>query len=78
MRPRENYSDKQFYDNLQNEIEVKFDLIMKKIYNPISSKLRALGIWSGDDVMASIYNNNIGEILEFQKIFTDEDVEVRG
>jgi hypothetical protein len=76
LRPRENYIDKQLYDNLQNEIELKFNPIMENIYNLISLKLRELGIWSGDDVMTSIYNNNIGEILEFQKEFTSEDVEI--
>ena len=76
LKPRENYKDKQLYDNLQSEIEVKFAPIMENIYNSLSLKLRELGIWSGDDVMTSIYNNNIGEILEFQKLFTEEDIKV--
>lgn len=76
LKPRENYRDKQLYDNLQKEIEIKFTPVMENIYNPVSSKLRELGIWSGDGVMTSIYNNNIGEILEFQSTFSGEDIEV--
>ncbi|MBP0613958.1 hypothetical protein J8J42_13010 [Chryseobacterium sp. cx-311] len=76
LKPRENYKDKKLYDKVQREIEVKFAPIIENIYNPVTSKLKELRIWSGDDVMTSIYNNNIGEILEFQKIFTDEDIEV--
>jgi len=76
LNPRENYRDKQLYDNVQREIEIKFTPILENIYNPISTKLKDLGIWSGDDVMTSIYNNNIGDVLEFQQSFTEEDINV--
>lgn len=76
LNPRENYLDKQLYDNIQREIEIKFTPILENIYNPISTKLKDLGIWSGDEVMTSIYNNNIGDILEFQQSFTVEDINV--
>ena len=76
LNPRENYRDKQLCDNIQREIEIKFTPILENIYNPISTKLKDLGIWSGDEVMTSIYNNNIGDILEFQQSFTEEDINV--
>lgn len=76
LNPRENYRDKQLCDNIQREIEIKFTPILENIYNPISTKLKDLGIWSGDEVMTSIYNNIIGDILEFQQSFTEEDINV--
>ena len=76
LNPRENYRDKQLCDNIQREIEIKFTPILVNIYNPISTKLKDLGIWSGDELMTSIYNNNIGDILEFQQSFTEEDINV--
>lgn len=34
-----------------------------------------MGIWSGDDVYTSIWNNNISEIEDFKRNFTEDDIE---
>lgn len=74
LKPNENYKDKQSYDSIQKQIEEKFQPITDNIYKPITSKLRELGIWSGDDVYISIWNNNFSEISDFKRNFSEEDV----
>ena len=74
LKPSENYSDKQKYDSIQNQIEKKFSPITSYIYNPVTNKLKELGIWSGDQVYTSIWNNNISEIAEFKRGFESEDL----
>lgn len=75
LNPNGNYKDKQSYDIIQKQIKEKFEPITENIYKPITSKLQELGIWSGDDTYSSIHNNNISEISEIQRNFTNEDVE---
>lgn len=75
LKPKENYKDKQSYECIQKEIEEKFEPITENIYKPVTSKLRELGIWSGDDVYTSIWNNNISEIEDFKRNFTEKDIE---
>ena len=75
LKPYENYKDKQSYDIVQKEIEEKFEPITENIYKPITSKLQELGIWSGDDVFTSIWNNNASEIMDFKRNFSEEDAE---
>ncbi len=74
LRPDKNYKDKQQYDSIQNLVTEKFSPIEKNIYNPISSKLRELEIWSGDKTYASIWNNNYSAISDFKENFTSEDI----
>jgi hypothetical protein len=76
LRPNENYKDKHSYDNIQKQIKEKFEPITDNIYTPITSKLKELGIWSGDDVYTSIWNNNISEISDFQRNFSQEDTQI--
>lgn len=76
LNPRENYKDKQSYKNIQKKIEEKFEPIIENIYKPITNKLRELGIWSGDEVYTSIWNNNISEIEDFKRNFIPEDIEL--
>lgn len=73
LKPYENYKDKQSYDIIQKEIEQKFEPITENIYKPITGKLLELGIWSGDDVFTSIWNNNASEIMDFKRNFSEED-----
>lgn len=35
-----------------------------------------MGIWLGDDVYASIWNNNISEISDFKRTFSKEDTQI--
>ncbi|AKH93222.1 hypothetical protein [Elizabethkingia anophelis] len=76
LKPHENYKDKQAYDSIQKEIEEKFTPIIENIYKPVTNKLKELGIWSGDDIFTSIWNNNISEITDFKKNFLDEDIDI--
>lgn len=75
LNPNGNYKDKQSYDNVQKQIEEKFAPITENIYKPITSKLKELGVWTGDDTFTSVWNNNISEISDFKRNFTDEDIE---
>jgi hypothetical protein len=75
LHPNANYKDKQEYDKVQSQIELKFKPVYENVYTPIANKLQELGIWSGDDTYSSIHNNNISAISELQRNFTDEDVE---
>lgn len=75
LKPNENYKDKQSYECIQKEIKEKFEPITENTFNPVTSKLIELGIWSGDDVYTSIWNNNISEIEDFKRNFTVEDIE---
>lgn len=76
LKPNENYKDKHFYDTIQKEIKEKFEPITENIYKPVTSKLKELGIWSGDDVYTSIWNNNISEISNFKRNFSEEDTQI--
>lgn len=73
LKPKENYKDKQSYECIQKEIKEKFVPITENIYKPFTNKLKELGIWSGDDVYTSIWNNNIVEIEDFKRNFSIED-----
>jgi hypothetical protein len=75
LKPKENYKDKLSYECIQREIKEKFEPIIENIYKPVTSKLIELGIWSGDDAYTSIWNNNILEIEDFKRNFTQEDLE---
>jgi|GEM_PF-2075078 len=75
LKPNENYKDKQSYEYIQKEIKEKFEPITENIYKAVINKLRELGIWSGDDVYTSIRNNNVSEIEDFKRNFTQEDLE---
>jgi hypothetical protein len=74
LNPKNNYIDKQNYDKIQLEISKKFAPIKSCVYNPITSKLRELEIWQGDDTFSSIWNNNSSAIYEFKENFNKEDV----
>lgn len=74
LKPKENYKHKQLHECVQKKIEEKFEPINENIYKPITSKLQELGIWSGEDVFTSIWNNNISEIEDFKRNFTPEDI----
>ena len=72
LEPNESYKDKQSYDIIQKEIKEKFEPITENIYKPITSKLQELGIWSGDDAFKGLWNNNISEIADFKRNFSEE------
>ncbi|MDO6759036.1 hypothetical protein Q4566_02390 [Tamlana sp. 2_MG-2023] len=74
LKPSGNYKDKQLYDSLQKLIMKKFIPITENIYNPITSKLKELKIWSGDNAYSSIWNNNISEIADFKRSFSETDL----
>lgn len=74
LNPQNNYTDKLECDKIQTQIAEKFNPITQNIYNPITSKLRELGIWSGDDTFNSIWNNNSSAIYDFKENFKIEDV----
>ncbi|MCP9749329.1 hypothetical protein [Lacihabitans sp. CS3-21] len=74
LNPRSNYIDKQKYDEIQKIIEEKFQPITQDIYTPVITRLKELKIWSGDDVFASIWNNNYSSIQEFKEKFESEDL----
>ncbi|MFC6101500.1 hypothetical protein [Olivibacter domesticus] len=73
LDPDGNYKDRRSYDNIQKQIKEKFAPIKENIYKPITGKMRELGIWAGDDVFTSIWNNNISEISYFKRNFSEED-----
>lgn len=74
LNPYENYKDKEQFDNLQNQITEKSAPLTLNVFTPISNKLRELGIWSGDQAYASIWNNNYPAISNFKENFAPEDV----
>jgi len=75
LKPKINYIDKQQYDEIQKQITEKFEPITQNIYMPVLNKLKELEIWSGDDVYASIWNNNSSAIHDFKDNFTFEDAD---
>lgn len=75
LKPKNNYIDKQKYDNIQKEISEKFKPITQNIYIPVLNKLRELEIWDGDDVFTSIWNKNASAIHDFKEHFTSEDAD---
>lgn len=74
LKPDKNYKDKQQYDVVQAQISEKFNPITESIYKPVVNKLLDLGIWSGDDAHASIWNNNFPAIADFKTNFVSEDI----
>ncbi len=74
LKSNNNYINKQKYDKIQLQIAEKFTPITLNIYNPITSKLRELEIWSGDDTYDSIWNANSSAISDFKENFISEDV----
>lgn len=74
LNPKSNYIDKQEYNKIQAQIFEKFSPITLNIYNPITSKLRELEIWNGDNTYSSIWNNNSSAIYDFKDNFKTEDV----
>ncbi|RYX82990.1 hypothetical protein EON73_04060, partial [bacterium] len=74
LKPRNNYIDKQRYDDIQKEIKEKLQLITQNLYLPVLNKLKELEIWSGDDVFTSIWNNNLSAIYDLRKNFTSNDI----
>lgn len=74
LQHRKNYKDKLQYDMIQAEISEKFIPITEEIYNPVVKKMLDLGIWSGDDAMSSIWNNNFPAISDFMENFESGDI----
>jgi hypothetical protein len=74
LNPRANYKDKQQYDLIQKEIEVKLSPLYNNVILPILDQLKKQGIWEGDNHFISIYNDNADAALELTKNFTDKDV----
>jgi len=75
LNPKNNYIDKQRYDNIQKEITQKFVPITQNINIPVLKKLKELEIWDGDDIFTSIWNKNASAIHDFKEHFTSEDAE---
>ena len=76
LKPDENYKDKHSYDIIQKQIKEKFEPITENIHKPIKTKLIELGIWSGDESYASIWNNDYSEISDFKRNFLNEDAQI--
>lgn len=76
LNPSENYRSKQLYDEVQKEIQEKFSPLTNNVYIPITNQLKELEVWTGDEMFLSIWNNNIGDICDFKREFTSEDVDV--
>ena len=74
LKPKNNYIDKQRYDDIQKEIKEKFEPITENIYVPVLNKLKELKIWSGDDVFTSIWNNNMSAVHDLRENFTSDDL----
>jgi hypothetical protein len=74
LKPKNNYIDKQRYDEIQKGIEEKFQPITQNIYIPVLDKMKELGIWSGDNVFTSIWNNNMSAIYDLRENFTSDDI----
>lgn len=74
LKPKNNYLDKQKYDAIQKEIKEKFHPITQNIYTPVLNKLKDLKIWSGDEILTSIWNNNSSAIYDFKESFESDDV----
>lgn len=74
LQRSKNYRDKLQYDKVQAEISEKFTPITEEIYKPVVNKMLELGIWSGDDALASIWNNNFPAIADFMEDFESEDI----
>ncbi|HUH19389.1 hypothetical protein [Albibacterium sp.] len=75
LKPESNYREKRQYDILQTEIELKFEPLMTDVYQPITGKLKELGIWSGDHVFTSIENNISASTSAFKNCFHDIDID---
>lgn len=75
LRPNNNYRDKIQYDIVQEQIAEKFPLIYDNVYNPITERLKELGIWSGDKSFISIKNNISAAYIAFKNVFKLDDVE---
>ena len=75
LNPTGNYLDKLKYDNLQREIAEKYKPIEEEVLIPFMNKLRELKIWAGDDILTSIWNNNVSDIIEFKQNFEAGDIE---
>jgi hypothetical protein len=75
LQPRNNYKDKLQHRTVQTEISEKFTPITEEIYKPVVNKMLELGIWSGDDAMASIWNNNFPAIADFKENFQSDDIQ---
>lgn len=75
LKPNENYISKQLYDKVQSEIEEKFSPLLDNVYIPITDKLKELEVWSGEEDFTSIWNNNIGDVCDFKRDFTTEDID---
>lgn len=75
LRPNDNYRDKIQYDIVQEQIAEKLPLIYDNVYNPITERLKELGIWSGDKSFISIKNNISAAYIAFKNVFQLDDVE---
>ncbi len=74
LKPTKNYLDKQKYDELQKQIIEKAQPLYENVYTPILNKLKELGVWAGDEIYTSIYNNNMSTIYEVRENFTPDDI----
>lgn len=74
LKPDSNYREKQQYDVLQLELESKFELLKTDVYQPITGKLKDLGIWSGDHAFISVENYISCSTTAFKNCFHDDDV----
>jgi hypothetical protein len=75
LKPNQNYRDRKQYETLQSQIEEKFAPIKSEVVVPFLDKMEKLGIWSGDDAYASIWNNSCSEIFKFHSDAEFKDVE---
>lgn len=73
LKPENNYKQKLKYNEVQNELEQKFNII--NIIQKIKSKTSELNIcdWNKTE---TIWNYNISDIRKLKENFTNEDIEI--
>lgn len=57
LKPDNNYREKRQYDILQEELELKFEPLLTDVYQPITGKLKELGISPRGSILTNIKNN---------------------
>jgi hypothetical protein len=74
LKPRNKFTDKLQYDEVQAEIKDKFKVIQENIIQPIQAKTTELNIcdWNNPE---TLLNYNISEIISLQKNFNKKDIQ---
>lgn len=74
LRPDDNFKHKLMYDNLQIEIEEKFETIKENIINPIIIKAKELNVCDLNNKDHFEFNGLEAEIYHLKRNFSNEDL----